>query len=215
MFKLTSFRETVEAIAACSDDGDVWDTFAWVYVQGDAALLDSRFYLVSNRGDDDERRVSEFGAHYDLSPYLEAATFADVLCVQKRQQPQSSLEDYAIALAHYAEQDCFLEVAGGEEPKATEPGLARDLYAEYDVFLAECAPEQLKVVARAVGAVLDVNIASALQCCRALPLCLAERISADQCRQIEARFSARSVALRRVTHRSFPWQSGDVLRPTR
>lgn len=206
MFKLSSFREALEAIAACSDDGALWRRYAWVYVQGDTALLDSRFYLVSNLDEDDERRVTDFGAQYDLSSCLEAATFADVLCVQKRQQPHSGLEDYAIAIEHYAEQDAFLEVPGGDEPKAAEPGLARELYAEYDLFLAECAPDQLSVAAREASAVLEINIASALQGCRALPLCLGERITGDQCMQIEARFSALSVPLQRVTHRSFPWQ---------
>jgi hypothetical protein len=97
-------------------------------------------------------------------------------------------------------------VPGGDYPKAAEPGLARDLYAEYDLFLAECAPEHLSVAAREVSAVLEINIASALAGCRALPLCLGERITGDQCLQIEARFSAVAIPLQRVTHRSFPWQ---------
>ncbi len=207
MFKLKSFRETVEAIAACSDDRALWHRYVWVYVQGDTALLDSRFYLVTrDEEDEDDRRVAEFGAQHDLSSCLEAATFADVLSVQKRQQPHSSLEDYAIALEHYSERDAFLEVPGGNDPKTAEPGLARDLYAEYDLFLAECAPDQLSVAAREVSAILEINIASALEGCRALPLCLGERINGDQCMQIEARFTALSIPLQRVTHRSFPWQ---------
>ncbi len=206
MFKLKSFRETIEAIAACSDDQALWRRYAWVYVQGDAALLDSRFYLVSNLDQDDERRVADFGDQHGLSSCLEAATFADVLSVQKRQQPHSSLEDYANALEHYVEQDAFKAVPGGDDPKAAEPGLARDVYAEYDLFLAECVPEQLSVAAREVSAVLGINIASALQGCRALPLCLGTRLSGDQCLQIEGRFYARSVPLQRVAHRSFPWQ---------
>ncbi|KQQ55600.1 hypothetical protein ASF84_09675 [Pseudomonas sp. Leaf127] len=206
MFKLNSFRETVEAFAACSDDQALWRRYAWVYVQGDTALLDSRFYLGSNLDEDDERRVSDFGARYGLSSCLEAATFADVLSVQKRQQPHSSLEDYASALEHYVEQDAFMEVPGADNPKAAEPGLARELYAEYDLFLAECAPDQLSVAAREVSAVLGINIASALQGCRALPLCLGTRMTGDQCRQIEGRFSERSIPLQRVVHRSFPWQ---------
>ena len=206
MFKLISFRETVEAIAACSDDRALWQRYAWVYVEGDTALLDSRFYLVSNFDEDDERRVLDFADRYDLSSCLEAASFADVLSVQKRQQPHSGLEDYAIALEHYSEQDAFLEVPGGDTPKAAEPGLARDLYAEYDLFLAECARDRLTVAAREVSAVLEIDIANALQRCRGLPLCLGERMTGDQCRQIEARFSALSVPLQRVTHRSFPWQ---------
>lgn len=205
MFKLNSFRETVEAIAACSDDAALWDRYAWVYVQGDKALLDSSFHLVSNL-DEDEFRVLDFGSQYDLSSCLEAATFADVLWVQKRQQPHSSLEDYAIALEYYSEQDTFLDVPGGDDPKAAEPGLARELYAEYDLFLAECTPDRLGVAALQVSAVLEINIASALQGCRALPLCLGERMTGDQCMQIEARFSALSIPLQRVTHRSFPWQ---------
>lgn len=56
MFELNSFRETVEALAACSDDRALWQRYAWVYVQGDTALLESRFYLVSNLDEDDERR---------------------------------------------------------------------------------------------------------------------------------------------------------------
>jgi len=206
MFELNSFRETVEAIAACSDDRALWQRYAWVYVQGDTALLESRFYLVSNIDENDERRILDFGDQYNLSPCLEAADFADVLCVQKRQQPHSSLEDYAIALEHYAQQDAFLEVPGGDDLKAAEPGLARELYAEYDLFLAECAPDRLGVAAREVSAVLEINIATALQRCRALPLCLGERMTGDQCMQIKARFFALSVPLQEVTHRSFPWQ---------
>ncbi len=206
MFKLISFRETVEAIAACSDDRALWQRYAWVYVEGDKALLESRFYLVSNIDEDDERRLLDFADRHDLSSCLEAASFADVLSVQKRQQPHSSLEDYAIALEHYSEQDAFLEVPGGDDPKPAEPGLSRDLYAEYDLFLAECAPDRLTVAAREVSTVLEINIANALQGCRALPLCLGERMTGDQCMQIEARFSALSVPLQRVTHRSFPWQ---------
>ncbi|MBD8571811.1 hypothetical protein IFT86_22595 [Pseudomonas syringae] len=126
-------------------------------------MLESRFYLVPNTDEDDERRVLDLGDQYNLSPCLEAADFADVLCVQKRQQPNSSLEDYAIALEHYAQQDAFLEVPGGDDLKAAEPGLARELYAEYDLFLAECAPDRLGVAAREVSAVLEINIATALQ----------------------------------------------------
>lgn len=100
----------------------------------------------------------------------------------------------------------FLEVPGGDDLKAAEPGLASELYAEYDLFLAECAPDRLSVAAREVSAVLEINIATALQRCRALPLCLGEHMTGDQCIQIKARFSSLSVPLQEVTHRSFPWQ---------
>lgn len=206
MFKLNSFRETLEVIAACSDDQVVWQRYAWVYVQGGARLLDSQFYLASRDDEDDEGRLLALVERHDLSPCLEAASFADVLCVQKRQQPHSGLEDYALALEHYAERDAFLELPYADDPLPTEHGLAKGLYAEHDLWLAEYAPDQLPSTAREVSAVMGINIAKALQACRGLPVCLGERITGDQCLQIEARFSALSASLQRVTYRSFPWQ---------
>ncbi|PVZ19817.1 MULTISPECIES: hypothetical protein [unclassified Pseudomonas] len=206
MFRLNSFRETLEVIAACSDDQVVWQRYAWVYVQGGARLLDSRFYLASREDEDDEGRLLALVERYDLSPCLEAATFADVLCVQKRQQPHSGLEDYALALEHYAEWDAFLELPCADAPQPAEHGLAKGLYAEHDLWLAGYAPDQLASTAREVSAVMGINIAKALQACRGLPVRLGERITGDQCLQIEARFSALSASLQRVTYRSFPWQ---------
>ncbi|WP_024656763.1 hypothetical protein N027_15145 [Pseudomonas syringae USA007] len=207
MFKLSSFLDTVEAIAACADDREVWDRYSWVYVQERTSLRDSAFYLVSRDDEDDEPALEAFAAQHDLCSFLEAATFADVLSVQKRQQPFSRLDDYAAALEHYAEQDAFLEIDDVDETSASSSGLACDLYAEFDLYLADCSPDRIGAAARLTAALLEIDIASALRNCRQLPFCLGERINRTRCENIEARYAEISVALRRVARHSFPWQA--------
>ncbi|WP_214286716.1 hypothetical protein, partial [Acinetobacter pittii] len=77
-----------------------------------------------------------------LGTFLEPATFADVLDVQKRQRPLSSLRDYAQALAYYAEYDAFQQVEGidealgeaeaAEQVAARAAGVGTGIFASFD-----------------------------------------------------------------------------------
>jgi hypothetical protein len=207
MLDTLSFKEAIEAIAACGSDAAVWQRFSWVYVQGDQPLLESRFYLALSEDDETFDDKVDMAAEQGLCTLLEAADFADVLSMQKRQQPLSSLEEYALAMAHYAEQDAFLEVNPDYAPAAVvPPGLARDLYPEYDVHLAQCPPQLVGAAARVAAKVLQVDIATALRGCRALPLCLGERVGANRRGQIEEGFLPTGVPVQCTTYRSFAWQ---------
>jgi hypothetical protein len=151
-----------------------------------------------------------FAVEHGLVNYLEAATFADVLSVQKRLQPLSRLEDYAVALEHYAEQDAFLDpgkfCSGGDEPEPL-PGISRDLYAEYNLQLITCPADRIAVAARATAELLQIGVADALARCRRLPLVLGERIGARERNRIEARFAGISLPLQRTAHVSLAWQT--------
>ena len=217
MRKLLCLRDGIEAIAACHDGGDVWDRYCWVYGTDDVPLVDAQLYL-STREDEDDPAVNEdgeehpaFAMAHGLVNYLEAATFADVLSVQKRQQPLSQLEDYAVALEHYAEQDAFLDrgefYSGGNEPEPT-PGLSRDIYAEYDLHLTACPADRLLAAAKAAAELLGINAAEALNRCRQLPLILGERVDARERDRIEARFADTCLPLQRTTHVPLAWQMG-------
>lgn len=217
MAKLLSLLDSIEAIAACHDDRDVWDHYSWVYTTDGVPLVDAQIYL-SSREDETELVPNEegeehpaFAVEHGLVNYLEAATFADVLSVQKRQQPLSQLEDYATALEHYAEQDAFLDrgefSSGGDEPQPL-PGLSRDLYAEYDLQLMTCPTDRTTAAARTTAELLQIGVADALGRCRRLPLVLGERIDARERDRIEARFASISLPLQRTTHVSFVWQMG-------
>ncbi|MFC5742671.1 DUF7716 domain-containing protein [Dyella tabacisoli] len=211
---LLSLQETIEAIAASCDDGDVWDRYAWVYVNKGDALIRQRFYL-SSAEDEEDLLVDEngeslplFAAERDLHHYLEAATFADVLIVQKRQQPLSQLDDYAAALEHYHRQDAFRDLGdfhAGTGDAPALPGIARGLSTEFDLQLAECPAERVGDAARATASLLDIPIAEALARCRQLPLVLGERIDPQQCARIERAFAALSLSLRRTTYRALAW----------
>lgn len=215
MSTLLSLREAIEAIAACRDDGDVWDRYAWVYADdGEGPLTASRFYL-SSAEDEENHWVDEIGegvpafaAKHGLYHFLEAATFADVLSVQKRQHPMSAVEDYARALRHYAQYDAFLDLGGfeaghGDAPPL--PGIARDLYTEYDLVLAQCPADRVGDAARAVSALFELPLPEALALCRQLPASLGQRIDAQALARIERRFAALSLPLVRHTYRALPW----------
>lgn len=217
MAKLLSLLDSIGTIAACHDDRDVWDRHSWVYVTDGVPLVEAQIYL-SSREDEMEPVLNKegeehpaFAIEHGLVAYLEAATFADVLSVQKRQQPLSQLEDYAAALEHYAEQDAFLDrgefYRGGDEPEPL-PGISRDLYAEYDLQLMTCSADRIAAAARATAELLQIGVAEALARCRRLPLVLGERIDARERDRIEARFASISLPLQRTTHVSFVWQMG-------
>lgn len=217
MAKLLSLLDSIEAIAACHDDRDVWDRYSWVYVTDGVPLVKAQIYLSCSE-DEIQPVVNEegeehpaFAVEHGLVTYLEAATFADVLSVQKRQQPLSQLEDYAAALEHYAEQDAFLDrgefYTGDNEPQPL-PGISRDLYAECDLHLMTCPADRIAAAARATAELLQIGVADALARCRRLPLVLGERIDARERDRIEARFASISLPLQRTTHVSFAWQTG-------
>lgn len=215
MAKLLSLLDSIEALAACHDDRDVWDRYSWVYVTDDVPLLEAQIYLSSSEDemelvpDGDGEEHPAFAVEHGLVSYLEASTFADVLSVQKRQQPLSQLEDYAVALEHYAERDAFLDrgefYSGGSEPQPL-PGISRDLYAEYDLQLTACPADGILAAARATAELLQIGVADALGRCRRLPLVLGERIDARERERIEARFAGISLPLHRTTQVSFAWQ---------
>ena len=116
MIELLDLQQTLHAFAACNDDDEVRDTFGWV-MASDENLLEARLWLSSSTDEalDDDGERSAASAAMGLFPYLEPATFADVLDVQKRQRPLSSVQDYAQALAYYAEFDAFQQVDGIDE----------------------------------------------------------------------------------------------------
>lgn len=218
--RLLNLREAIEALAACLDDSDLYDRYAWVYASDDDSLQDARFYLSCNADEEDDSTADEqgddmpaFAVANGLRHYLEAATFADVLMVQKQQQPLSTLDDFATALAHYHEQDAFLDRGGfysGEcASNAPLPGISRELFAEYDLQLAACPAERVVDAGRATAALLEVNVAEALALCRQLPLSLGSRIGGRERERIEERFAALSLPLKRTTHRSLAWLPPD------
>ncbi|CAB3643138.1 DUF7716 domain-containing protein [Achromobacter pestifer] len=215
MPKLLSLLDSIEAIAACHDDRDVWDRYSWVYATDGVPLLKAQIYLSSSEdemelvlnGEGEEHPA--FVVDHGLTAYLEASTFADVLSVQKRQQPLSQLEDYADALEHYAKQDAFFDrgefYGGGSEPEPL-PGVSRDLYAEYGLQLTACPADHIPAAARATAELLQIGVPDALARCRRLPSVLGERIDARQRERIEARFASISLPLRCTTYVSFAWQ---------
>lgn len=223
MPRLLSLREAIEALAACHDDSDLHDRYVWVYASDDGPLRDARFYLSSHADEEEEPVADEldqdmpaFAVTHGLQHYLEAATFADVLTVQKRQQPLSGLEDYAVALAHYHDQDAFLDLGGfysGEcASNAPLPGISRELFAEYDLQLVACPAEHLGKAARAAAALLRINVAQALALCRQLPLSLGVRVTGSERDKIEECFAALSLPLKRTPHWSLAWlppENGD------
>nr|WP_315847147.1 hypothetical protein [uncultured Achromobacter sp.] len=216
MAKLLNLLDSIEAIAACHDDRDVWDRYSRVYVTDGVPLVDAQIYLSSSEDemelvvDGEGEEHPAFAVEHGLVSYLEASTFADVLSVQKRQQPLSQLGDYAAALEHYAEQDAFLDrgefYRGGDDPEPS-PGISRDLYAEYDLQLMTCPADRIAAAARAAAELLQIGVADALARCRRLPLVLGERIDARERDRIETRIAGISLPLQRTTHVSFAWQT--------
>lgn len=217
MTALLTLRQTLDAIAACSDDDQVWQRYAWVHAN-DQDVLTATFWLAGQDADDEEDAdgVPAFAAAHGLRHYLEAATFADVLCVQKRQRPLSSLDDYARALQHYHQQDAFLErpglsMAQGDAPPderaaARAAGLSPGLYAAFDLVLATLTQEQVKAAASVVAAVMGVSVGAALPLLRALPLTVASNVDRTTCATLQHRFAAIGVTLQVTGYRSFPWQ---------
>jgi hypothetical protein len=218
--KLLSLREVIEAIASCANDTDVWRRYAWVWVygDGDGPIAAQRFFISTdeatlNESGDDR---SAFAVEHHLFPYLEAATFAAVLSVQKAQKRLSDEADYARALEHYAHHDAFLDLggsgaidlsgAGAVDGHAMESShLSRRLYREYDLTLEHCPAERAGEAARAVSALLGLPLREALALCRQPPVNLGQRIDATACEKIEHRFASLSLPLVRRTYHGLPW----------
>ncbi|UYC11333.1 hypothetical protein [Xanthomonas sp. CFBP 8445] len=211
-----SLRETLDAFAACNDEGHVHEAFGWVHATGEDPLQ-ARFWLPPDEATafDDDGAVPAAARALGLAPYLEPATFADVLDVQKRQCPLSTLQDYAQALAYYAESDAFLQVEGVDEAlgeadedaweAARALGVGPGIFASFDLVLARCPPEQMKPAAQQVARLLDWTIGRALAACRAGPLTVGEALDRRRATAIAADFAALAVPLQILGYKAFPW----------
>ena len=217
MTALLTLTQALEAIAACSDDGQVWERHALVHAS-DGDARQARFWLAGHDAADaeDAEGVHPFAAAHGLRHYLEGATFADVLSVQKRQQPFSTVDDYARALDHYSEEDAFLERPGlsmayGDAPqeelaRARTETLSPGLYAAFDLVLETVEPAQRKAAASLVAEMKALSVGEALAQVRALPLAVACNIDRAASEQLQARFAAIGLPLQVTRYRSFPWQ---------
>lgn len=214
MTDLLTLGQVLEAIAGCSNDREVWDRYGWVYAtEGDER--DARFWLSDHDAEHDDARVEAFAAQHALSTYLEAASFADVLDVQKRQRPLSTLDDYAQALAYYSEYDAFAQVAGIDEAlgeataeaqqAARALGVARGIFAAFDVALVQCPAAAVKEAARLTAAVRGIPLGQALRLCRALPVELGRDLERARATAMLAEFQAAGIALEIRGYRAFPW----------
>jgi len=223
MIALLDLRRTLEAFAACNDDHDVWASFGWVHATDDD-LLQARFWLPADddAAFDDDGEVPEAAQALGLSTCLEPATFADVLDVQKRQRPLSSLHDYAEALAYYAEYDAFLQVDGvdealgeagaAEQAAARAAGVGSGIFAAFGLTLEGCADEQIKVAAQRVAHLLDIPVGEALARCRTLPLVLGEALDRRRAQAIKDDFDAIGARVQVRGFKPFPWMDAPVLR---
>lgn len=114
MSELLTLHEAIKAITAACDEGDGWDRYSWVYIDGVITQPSCQLYL-SSAADEEDLLIDQdgealplFAAEHRLHHYLEATAFADVLRMQRQQQPLSDVADFAIALDHYDRHDVFL-----------------------------------------------------------------------------------------------------------
>ncbi|WP_260400226.1 hypothetical protein [Xanthomonas sp. F10] len=138
-----------------------------------------------------------------------------MLDVQKRQCPLSTLQDYAQALAYYAEYDAFLQVEGVDEAlgeadedaweAARALGVGPGIFASFDLVLARCPPEHLKPVAQQVARLLECPIRQALAACRAGPLTVGEALDRRRAAAIAADVAALGIRLQVQGYKAFPW----------
>ncbi|EPG2416492.1 MULTISPECIES: hypothetical protein [Stenotrophomonas] len=223
MIELLDLQQTLHAFAACNDDDEVWNAFGWVMASNED-LLAARLWLPSSSDEalDDDGERSAASAAMGLFPYLEPATFADVLDVQKRQRPLSSLQDYAQALAYYAEYDAFQQVegidealgeAGAEEQvEAREAGVGAGIFASFDLTLKACSEGQIKAAAQRVARLLEIPVGEALARCRALPLVLGEALDRRRAQAIKDDLEAIGATVQVHGFKPFPWMDAPVLR---
>ncbi|WP_329914864.1 hypothetical protein [Stenotrophomonas sp. SMYL86] len=223
MIELLDLQQTLHAFAACNDDDEVWNAFGRVMASNED-LLAARLWLPSSSDEalDDDGERSAASAAMGLFPYLEPATFADVLDVQKRQRPLSSLQDYAQALAYYAEYDAFQQVegidealgeAGAEEQvEAREAGVGAGIFASFDLTLKACSEGQIKAAAQRVARLLEIPVGEALARCRALPLVLGEALDRRRAQAIKDDLEAIGATVQVHGFKPFPWMDAPVLR---
>ncbi|RDI97019.1 hypothetical protein DVT68_19210 [Dyella solisilvae] len=122
MSELITLREAIDAIRDAFDEGDGWDRYAWVYIRGEITEPGCRLYL-SHVADEDDALIDDrgeamppFAARHHLQHFLEASDFAEVLFVQRKRAPASSVDDYARALEHYRRHDAFLGMSPDSSP---------------------------------------------------------------------------------------------------
>ncbi|HGM7310839.1 TPA: hypothetical protein ACKP7U_003521, partial [Stenotrophomonas maltophilia] len=199
----------------------MWNAFGWVMASNED-LLAARLWLPSSSDEalDDDGERSAASAAMGLFPYLEPATFADVLDVQKRQRPLSSLQDYAQALAYYAEYDAFQQVegidealgeAGAEEQvEAREAGVGAGIFASFDLTLKACSEGQIKAAAQRVARLLEIPVGEALARCRALPLVLGEALDRRRAQAIKDDLEAIGATVQVHGFKPFPWMDAPV-----
>jgi ribosomal protein L7/L12 len=223
MIELLDQQQTLHAFAACTDAEEVWNAFGWV-MASDEDLLAARLWLPSSSDEalDDDGERSAASAAMGLFPYLEPATFADVLDVQKRQRPLSSLQDYAQALAYYAEYDAFQQVEGidealgeaeaAEQVAARAAGVGTGIFASFDLTLRACPEEQIKAAAQRVARLLEISVGEALACCRALPLVLGKALDRRRAQAIKDDFDVIGATLQVQGFKPFPWMDAPTLR---
>ncbi|MGB5905800.1 MAG: hypothetical protein WBG87_00055, partial [Stenotrophomonas maltophilia] len=223
MIELLDLQQTLHAFAACNDDDEVYASFGWVHAT-DGDLLQARFWLPADEeaAFDDDSDVPAGARALGLSAYLEPATFADVLDVQKRQRPLSTLADYAQALAYYAEYDAFQQVdgidevlgeAGAEKQAAARgSGVGTGIFASFDLILNACPEGQIKAVAQRVAHVLEIPVGEALARCRSLPLALGERLDRNRAQAIKDDFDAIGATVQVHGFKPFPWMDAPELR---
>ncbi|MGE8258974.1 MAG: DUF7716 domain-containing protein [Stenotrophomonas sp.] len=223
MIELLDLQQTLHAFAACNDDHAVYQSFGWVHAT-DGDLLQARFWLPPDEETafDDDSEVPADARALGLSTYLEPATFADVLEVQKRQRPLSTLAEYAQALVHYHEYDAFQEVEGIDEAlgeataadraAARDAGVGAGIFASFDLQLLACADDQLKATAQALAHLHEVPVGEALACCRALPLLLGQALDRNRAQAIKDEFEAIGATVQVQGFKAFPWMDAAVLR---
>lgn len=223
MIELRDLQQTLHAFAACNDDHAVYQSFGWVHAT-DGDLLQARFWLPPDEETafDDDSEVPADARALGLSTYLEPATFADVLEVQKRQRPLSSLAEYAQALVHYHEYDAFQEVEGIDEAlgeataadraAARDAGVGAGIFASFDLQLLACAEDQLKATAQRVAHLHEVPVGEALARCRALPLVLGQALDRNRAQAIKDEFEAIGATVQVHGFKAFPWMDAPVLR---
>ncbi|WMJ67908.1 hypothetical protein [Stenotrophomonas sp. 24(2023)] len=223
MIELLDLRQTLHAFAACNDDHAVHASFGWVHATG-GAPLQARFWLPPDEDTafDDDGEVPAEAQALGLSEYLEPATFADVLDVQKRQRPLSTLADYAQALTYYHAYDAFLEVDGidaalGEATAedravAREAGVGAGIFASFDLQLLGCAEDQLKAAAQCLARLHEVPVGAALARCRALPLTLGQALDRTRAQAIKDTFDAIGATVQVQGFKPFPWMDAPALR---
>ncbi|HHA2820093.1 TPA: hypothetical protein ACOFCQ_002660 [Stenotrophomonas maltophilia] len=223
MIALLDLRQTLHAFAACNDDDEVYGSFGWVHATDDD-LLQARFWLPPDEDAafDEESEVPVEARALGLGTLLEPATFADVLDVQKRQRPLSSLHDYAQALAYYAEYDAFQQVEGvdealgeaeaAEQVAAREAGVGTGIFASFDLALNACPEVRIKAAAQRVARLLEIPVGDALARCRALPLLLGEALDRNRAQAIKDQFEAIGATVQVYEFKPFPWKEAPTLR---